>query len=146
MEEINELETCLEELALAQVERNRAREALEFARATALLSGTISGKNAEEREAQARTTLAEEYRALELAEERLIWARARAEIARARFEAAKERGFRREGESLAEEKTRLEARLLEIEEALSIERAEGREVELTRQFLEEYENQDEHGR
>lgn len=142
MNEIDELETCLEELALAQVERNRAREALELARATALLSGAISGKNAEEREAQARTTLAEEYRALELAEERLIWARARAEIARARFEAAKERGFRREGESLEEEK----ARLLEVEQALAIEEAEKREVELTRRFLEEYENQDEYGR
>ncbi|WP_157202549.1 hypothetical protein [Calidithermus chliarophilus] len=50
MEEIDELETCLEGLALAQVARNRAREALELARATALLSGAISGKNAEERE------------------------------------------------------------------------------------------------
>ncbi|WP_051303823.1 hypothetical protein [Calidithermus chliarophilus] len=67
-------------------------------------------------------------------------------MARARFEVAKESGFRREALSLAGEKARLEARLLEIEEALSIERAEGREVELTRQFLEEYENQDEHGR
>lgn len=146
MEEIDELETCLEGLALAQVARNRARAALELARATALLSGAISGKNAEEREAQARTTLAEEYRALEVAEDRLIWARARAEVERARFEVAKESGFGREALSLAGEKARLEARLLEVEEALSIERAGGREVELTRQFLEEYENQGEHGR
>ncbi|MCV4732207.1 hypothetical protein OFB80_30410, partial [Escherichia coli] len=71
----------------------------------------------------------------------LIWARARAEIARARFELAKEGKL-----SLAEEKARLEARLLEVEEALSIERAEKREEELTRRFLEEYENQDERGR
>ena len=138
---MEELERHLEELAGAQIERNRAKEALELARARALLSGAIGGKNAEEREAQARSTLQEAYRALEAAEERLIWARARAEIARAWFELAKE------GElSLAEEKARLEARLLEVEEVLSIERAEKREEELTRRFLEEYENQDERGR
>lgn len=138
---MEELERHLEELAGAQIERNRAKEALELARARALLSGAIGGKNAEEREAQARSTLQEAYRALEAAEERLIWARARAEIARAWFELAKE------GElSLAEEKARLEARLLEVEEALSIERAEKREEELTRRLLEEYENQDERGR
>ncbi|WP_199489366.1 hypothetical protein [Meiothermus sp. Pnk-1] len=138
---MEELERHLEELAGAQIERNRAKEALELARARALLSGAIGGKNAEEREAQARSTLQEAYRALEAAEERLIWARARAETARARFELAKEGKL-----SLAEEKARLEARLLEVEEVLSIERAEMREVELTRQFLEEYENQDERGR
>jgi len=106
-----------------------------------VLVDEVDDAHAEEREAQARSTLQEAYRALEAAEERLIWARARAEIARAWFELAKE------GElSLAEEKARLEARLLEVEEALSIERAEKREEELTRRLLEEYENQDERGR
>jgi len=46
----------------------------------------LGGRNAEEREAQARTSLAAEYERLNHAEETLILAKARAEIARAAFE------------------------------------------------------------
>lgn len=84
--ELENLEKALAEYASAQIQHERAREALELARATALLSGVIVGKNAEEREAQARTTLAQEYDQLNRAEENLILARARAEIARAALE------------------------------------------------------------
>lgn len=82
-EALHELSQAVQALALAQIERNRAKEVLELSRATALLSGALTGKNAEEREAQARTTLAQEYDHLSRAEENLIRARARAEIARA---------------------------------------------------------------
>jgi hypothetical protein len=85
-EALHELTQAVQTLALAQIERNRAKEALELSRATALLSGALTGKNAEEREAQARTTLAQEYDQLNRAEENLILARARAEIARAALE------------------------------------------------------------
>jgi hypothetical protein len=52
MEEcLNKLEETLNELAEAQIARERYWEALELSRATALLSGIISGKNSEEREA-----------------------------------------------------------------------------------------------
>lgn len=88
-EALQDLEENLDELAEARTVRERQREALEAARAKSILSGEIGGKNAEEREAQARTLLAEEYQKLQLVEERLIWAQARAEMARARFEAAK---------------------------------------------------------
>lgn len=88
-EALQDLEENLDELAEAQAVRERQQEALELARARSILSGEIGGKNAEEREAQARTLLAEEYQKLQLVEERLIWARVRAEMARARFEAAK---------------------------------------------------------
>ena len=89
IEELKFLEEALEELSLAQIEVARHREALEMARASALLGGIITGKNAEEREAMARTSLTDEYSNLRLAEERLIRARAQAEIARARLEVAK---------------------------------------------------------
>lgn len=88
-EELQGLEAALDELAEAQVARECYREELELARATALLSGVISGKNAEEREAHARTLLAEQYQNLRLAEERLTRAKAQAEIARSRFEMIK---------------------------------------------------------
>ncbi|GIW31423.1 MAG: hypothetical protein KatS3mg071_1597 [Meiothermus sp.] len=83
---LNQLHQALQILAQAQIERNRAKEALELARATALISGVLGGRNAEEREAQARTSLAAEYERLNHAEETLILAKARAEIARAAFE------------------------------------------------------------
>lgn len=53
-EALHELSQAAEALAQAQIERNRAKEALELARATALLSGALSGKNAEERVALGR--------------------------------------------------------------------------------------------
>ena len=84
--ELENLEKALAEYASAQIQHERAREALEFARATALLSGVIVGKNAEEREAHARSLLAEHYQNLRLAEERLTRAKAQAEVARSRFE------------------------------------------------------------
>jgi len=86
---LQEHEDALEELGNAQIARDRYREALEIARAQAILEGRIQGKNAEEREAHARTLLAEQYQNLRLAEERLTHARAQAEIARSRFELVK---------------------------------------------------------
>jgi len=87
--ELENLEKALAEHASAQIQHERAREALELARATALLSGTITGKNAEEREAQARTSLAEQYEAVRTAQEALVWARVRLELARERLSVAK---------------------------------------------------------
>jgi len=87
--ELEDLEKALNEHASAQIQYERAREALERARATALLSGVIAGKNAEEREAQARTTLAERYEAVRMAQEALVWARVRLELARERLSVAK---------------------------------------------------------
>jgi len=87
--ELEDLEKALSEHASAQIQHERAREALERARAAALLSGVIVGKNAEEREAQARTTLAEQYEAVRVAQEALVWARARLEMARERLSVAK---------------------------------------------------------
>jgi len=65
--ELEDLEKALAEHASAQIQYERVKEALERARATALLSGAIAGKNAEEREAHARTTLAEQYEAVRVA-------------------------------------------------------------------------------
>jgi hypothetical protein len=87
--ELENLEKALAEYASAQIQHERAREALELARATALLSGVIVGKNAEEREAQARTTLAEQYQAVQVTQEALTWARTRLEMARERLSVAK---------------------------------------------------------
>jgi len=87
--ELEDLEKALVEHASAQIQYERAREALERARATALLSGTIAGKNAEEREAQARTSLAEQYEAVRVAQEALVWARVRLELARERLSVTK---------------------------------------------------------
>jgi len=87
--ELADLEKALTEHAKAQIQHERAKEALELARATALLSGTITGKNAEEREAQARTALAEQYEAVRTAQEALVWTRARLELARERLSVAK---------------------------------------------------------
>lgn len=85
--ELVRLELALEALANAQIERSRAKEVLEVASATTLPSGQIVGK-AEERAAQLRTMLGEEYRQLAQAEEALIWARTRLECARVWFEYA----------------------------------------------------------
>jgi len=87
--ELENLEKALSEHASAQIHHERVKEALERARATALLSGAITGKNAEEREAQARTTLAEQYEAVRVAQETLVWARVRLELARERLDVAK---------------------------------------------------------
>jgi len=87
--ELEDLEKALTEHASAQIQYERVKEALELARAAALLSGVIVGKNAEEREAQARTTLAEQYEAVRVAQEALVWARVRLELARERLSVAK---------------------------------------------------------
>ena len=87
--ELKELEAALNKHAEAQIQHERARGALELARATALLSGVIVGKNAEEREAHARTTLAEQYQAVRVAQETLTWAWARLEMAREHLSVAK---------------------------------------------------------
>jgi hypothetical protein len=87
LEEILEgIEEALDEQADAQIARDRYREALEAVRSQAVLEGRIQGKNAEEREAHARSLLAEHYQNLRLAEERLTRAKAQAEVARSRFE------------------------------------------------------------
>lgn len=87
--ELENLERALVEHASAQIQHERAREALELARATAMLSGVIVGRNAEEREAHARTSLAEQYEAVRVAQEALTWARVRLELARERLSVAK---------------------------------------------------------
>jgi hypothetical protein len=87
--ELENLEKALVEHASAQIQYERVKEALELARATAIVSGAISGKNAEEREANARTTLAEQYQAVRVAQETLVWARVRLELAREHLSVAK---------------------------------------------------------
>lgn len=70
----------------ASIRRARAREALKEALARGLLSGEITGRNAEEREAQARRLYPHLYRELAEAEEELLEAQARLDFTRARTE------------------------------------------------------------
>lgn len=74
---------ALEEALEASLERIRVKETLENRVAQGLLSGEIQGKNAEEREARARTLYTELYEALTLAEEKYQKAKTALEIARA---------------------------------------------------------------
>ncbi|GLV48781.1 hypothetical protein TJA_18840 [Thermus sp. LT1-2-5] len=73
---------ALEQALEATLERTRAKEALETRIAQGLLSGEVQGKNAEEREAKARTLYADLYRALAEAEERYQRAKTALEVAR----------------------------------------------------------------
>ena len=73
---------ALEEALEATLERTRAKEALEARVAQGLLSGEVQGKNAEEREAKARLTYADLYRALAEAEEKYQRAKTALEVAR----------------------------------------------------------------
>ena len=73
---------ALEEALEASLERARAKEALEARVAQGLLSGEVQGKNAEEREAKARTLYADLYRALAEAEEKYQRAKTALEVAR----------------------------------------------------------------
>lgn len=90
MTDLEKLETALNDLAAAQIARNRAKEALELARATLITSGTVVGKNADEREAGIRITLGSEYAALAKAEETLIWAKTHTTIFKLRYEATRQ--------------------------------------------------------
>ncbi len=74
---------ALEEALEATLERTRAKEALEARVAQGLVSGEVQGRNAEEREAKARTLYADLYRALAEAEERYQRAKTALEVARA---------------------------------------------------------------
>lgn len=79
---LQELRTAIQEHAEAAIARLRAREALEEALARAMVAGEVQGRNEEERKAKARTLLADHYKAVMEAEEALIWAKARLDIAK----------------------------------------------------------------
>jgi len=85
-EAFTRLRGALEAHLEASLARSRAKEALEMALAEGLLSGEIVGKNAEEREARARSLYPHLYQALQEAEEALLRARAEVEAARAQAE------------------------------------------------------------
>ncbi len=80
------LELALNALVHAQMQRDRAKEGLERAKTTLILSGNITGKNAEEREASTRSALAAEYGALFEAEQALTKAKSEVAIARLRWD------------------------------------------------------------
>jgi hypothetical protein len=78
------LRRALEETLEATLRHRRAKEALEAAIAQGITAGEVAGKNAEEREAKARTLYAELFQALLEAEEELTRAKFRLEMAKAR--------------------------------------------------------------
>ncbi len=80
------LRKALEAHLEASLARTKAKEALEEAVAQGLLSGEIVGKNAEEREAKARSLYAPLYQALREAEEALLRAKGEVEVAKAQAE------------------------------------------------------------
>jgi hypothetical protein len=76
------LRRALEETLEATLRHRRAKEALEAAIAQGITAGEVAGKNAEEREAKARTLYAELFQALLEAEEELTRAKFRLEMAK----------------------------------------------------------------
>jgi len=78
------LRRALEETLEATIRHRRAKEALETAIARGITTGEVAGKNAEEREAKARSLYAELFQALLEAEEVLTRAKFRLEAAKAR--------------------------------------------------------------
>ena len=86
-EALQRLKKAIEAHAEAAVERLKAKEALENALAVALVSGSIQGKNAGEREAKAGVLLTEHYEALPQAKVNLIRTKAALEVAKAEVEA-----------------------------------------------------------
>jgi regulator of replication initiation timing len=79
-----DLRRALEEALEATLRHRRAKEALEAAIAQGILAGEVAGKNAEEREAKARSLYPTLFRALLEAEEALTRAKFRLEMAKAR--------------------------------------------------------------
>jgi uncharacterized circularly permuted ATP-grasp superfamily protein len=79
-----DLRRALEEALEATLRHRRAKEALEAAIAQGILAGEVAGRNAEEREAKARSLYPELFQALLEAEEALTRAKFRLEVAKAR--------------------------------------------------------------
>ncbi len=77
------LRRALEEALEATLRHRRAKEALEAAIAQGILAGEVAGKNAEEREAKARSLYPGLFQALLEAEEELTRAKFRLEAAKA---------------------------------------------------------------
>jgi hypothetical protein len=83
-EAYGDLRRALEEALEATLRHRRAKEALEAAIARGILAGEVAGRNAEEREAKARSLYPELFQALLEAEEELTRAKFRLEVAKAR--------------------------------------------------------------
>jgi hypothetical protein len=79
-----DLRRALEEALEATLRHRRAKEALEAAVAQGIMAGEVAGKNAEEREAKARSLYPGLFQALLEAEEDLTRAKFRLEMAKAR--------------------------------------------------------------
>jgi hypothetical protein len=79
-----DLRRALAEALEATLRHRRAKEALEAAIAQGIMAGEVAGKNAEEREAKARTLYPTLFQALLEAEEALTRAKFRLEMAKAR--------------------------------------------------------------
>lgn len=86
METLEVLREAIQDYAQATLRKLKAKEALEEALAQAVMAGEVQGRNEEERKAKARMLLADHYRELARAEEALIWAKARLDIAKYWFE------------------------------------------------------------
>jgi hypothetical protein len=79
-----DLRRALEEALEATLRHRRAKEALEAAIAQGILAGEVVGRNAEEREAKARSLYPGLFQALLEAEKALTRAKFRLEVAKAR--------------------------------------------------------------
>jgi len=79
-----DLRRALAEALEATLRHRRAKEALEAAVAQGIMAGEVAGKNAEEREAKARSLYPTLFQALLEAEEALTRAKFRLEVAKAR--------------------------------------------------------------
>jgi hypothetical protein len=83
-EAYGDLRRALAEALEATLRHRRAKEALEAAIAEGIMAGEVAGKNAEEREAKARSLYPGLFQALLEAEEALTRAKFRLEAAKAR--------------------------------------------------------------
>ena len=83
-EAYGDLRRALEEALEASLRHRRAKEALEAAIAQGIMAGEVAGRNAEEREAKARSLYPGLFQALLEAEEVLTRAKFRLEAAKAR--------------------------------------------------------------
>jgi hypothetical protein len=78
------LRQALERVLEATLHHRQAKEALDIAIAQGIMAGEVAGKNAEEREARARSLYPTLFQALLEAEEELTRAKFRLEMAKAR--------------------------------------------------------------
>jgi len=83
-EAYGDLRRALEEALEATLRHHQAKETLEAAIARGILAGEVAGRNAEEREARARSLYPTLFQALLEAEEELTRAKFRLEVAKAR--------------------------------------------------------------